>query len=125
MKPNKAVRQLGALAQETRLAIFRALVQAGGGGLAAGTIAEAVGAPASTLSFHLKELADSGLVHARQEGRYIYYAAHYPAMSELVTFLTEKCCQGMPAPQAARIGRAVESCCPPKGAKSKGASVEK
>jgi DNA-binding transcriptional ArsR family regulator len=113
MKPNEATRALGALAQETRLAIFRALVQAGAAGLPAGRIAEAVGTPASTLSFHMKELAAAGLVSARQEGRFIYYAAEYDAMSRLVAFLTEKCCQGMPAPQVARIGRAVEGCCAP------------
>jgi DNA-binding transcriptional ArsR family regulator len=112
MKTNDAVPLLAALAQETRLSIFRALVQAGPEGLAAGRIAEAVGAPASTLSFHLKELAAAGLVSSRQEGRFIYYSAAYDAMSALVSFLTEKCCQGMPAPQVARIGQAVASCSP-------------
>jgi ArsR family transcriptional regulator, arsenate/arsenite/antimonite-responsive transcriptional repressor len=110
MKPNEAVRLLAALAQETRIAIFRALVQAGAEGLSAGTIAEVAGAPASTISFHLKELAASGLVHSRPEGRFVYYSANYAAMSSLVAFLTEKCCQGMPAPQVERIGRAVASC---------------
>ncbi len=111
MKPTNAVRILEGLAQETRLSIFRALVQAGPAGLAAGAIAESVGAPASTLSFHLKGLAAAGLVKARQEGRFIFYAADYAAMSELIAFLTEKCCQGMPAPQVARIGQAVAACC--------------
>ena len=113
MKMTDAVTALAALAQETRLAIFRALVQAGPEGLAAGRIAEAVGAAASTLSFHLKELAAVGLIKPRQEGRFIYYTADYAVMSELVAFLTEKCCQGMPAPQVARIGQAVKSCCGP------------
>ncbi|APV49982.1 transcriptional regulator [Betaproteobacteria bacterium GR16-43] len=113
MKLTNAVRVLEALAQETRLSIFRALVQAGPEGVAAGVIAEAVGAPASTLSFHLKGLAAAGLVKARQDGRFIYYAANYAEMSELIAFLTEKCCQGMPAPQVARIGQAVAACCPP------------
>ena len=94
MKSKLAVARLSALAQETRLEIFRALVQAGPQGLAAGRIAEAVGTPASTLSFHLKELAAAGLLQSRPEGRFIIYMADYAAMSELVTFLTEKCCQG-------------------------------
>ena len=93
MKTNQAVSVLAALAQETRLSIFRALVQAGSPGLAAGRIAEEVGAPASTLSFHLKELAAAGLVRSRQEGRFIYYTANYAAMNDLLGFLTEKCCQ--------------------------------
>ena len=113
MKTNQAVPILAALAQETRLSIFRALVQAGPEGLAAGAIAERVGSPASTLSFHLKELAACGLIQARQEGRFIYYTADYAAMSGLIAFLTEKCCQGMPASQVARIGQAVAACCPP------------
>ena len=113
MKVTNAVPLLAALAQETRLSIFRALVQAGAEGLAAGRIAEAVGAPASTLSFHLKELAAAGLVDSRQDGRFVFYTANYPAISELIAFLTEKCCQGMPAPQMARIGQAVAACCPP------------
>lgn len=117
MKTIDAVPLLAALAQETRLSIFRALVQAGPEGLAAGRIAEAVGAPASTLSFHLKELAAAGLVRSRQEGRFIYYSAAYDAMSALVSFLTEKCCQGMPAPQVARIGQAVAACCSPSAQK--------
>lgn len=113
VKTNQAVLLLSALAQETRLSIFRALVQAGPEGLAAGRIAENVGAPASTLSFHLKELAGAGLIRARQDGRFVIYSTDFAAMSDLLTFLTEKCCQGMPAPQAARIGQAAASCCAP------------
>lgn len=111
MKTSSAVPLLAALAQATRLEIFRALVQAGRDGLAAGTIAQAVGAPASTLSFHLKELSAAGLVQARQEGRFIYYTADYAAMSQLVTYLTENCCRGMPQVHVARIGEAVAACC--------------
>jgi DNA-binding transcriptional ArsR family regulator len=119
METKTAIAALAALAQETRLSIFRALVRAGPEGLPAGAIAEAVGTPASTLSFHLKELANAGLVKARQESRYIYYTAEYTAMSELVAFLTEKCCQGMPARNVARIGKAVSSCCAPDAAPKK------
>lgn len=99
MKAPDAVRCLAALAQETRLAIYRALVQAGAKGLPAGQIADAVGAPASTLSFHLKELAAAGLLKSRQEGRFVIYTADYAAMNELLTFLTEKCCVGAAACQ--------------------------
>jgi len=94
MKTSQAVVSLAALAQETRLSIYRALVQAGGGGLAAGKIAESVGTPASTLSFHLKELANAGLIRARQDGRFVIYTADYGSMNELLGFLTEKCCSG-------------------------------
>jgi len=101
MKTSQAVVSLAALAQETRLSIYRALVQAGGNGLAAGKIAESVGTPASTLSFHLKELANAGLIRARQDGRFVIYTADYGSMNELLGFLTEKCCSGS-ACQSAR-----------------------
>lgn len=94
MTPSTAVDALAALAQETRLAVFRLLVQAGPAGLAAGGIGAQIGVPANTLSFHLKTLAQAGLLAARQEGRFIYYAANYPAMDDLIAFLTENCCDG-------------------------------
>jgi ArsR family transcriptional regulator len=119
METNKAITALAALSQETRLSIFRVLVRAGPQGSSAGAVAEAVGAPASTLSFHLKELAHAGLIQSRQESRFIYYSADYAAMSELVAFLTENCCQGMPARNVARIGKAVAACCPPGNASKK------
>jgi len=93
MKTPEAVVALAALAQETRLSIYRALVQAGPEGLPAGRIAEIVGTPPSTLSFHLKELAGASLIRSRQEGRFVIYSARYEAMNDLVGFLTEKCCQ--------------------------------
>ena len=96
MKPTDAVTALAALAQETRLALFRLLVESGPEGLAAGEIGNRLGTPANTLSFHLKTLTQAGLLVARQEGRFIYYAANYPSMDELIAFLTQNCCNGAP-----------------------------
>ena len=92
MKTNEVVRALSALAQETRLAIFRRLVEAGPTGLAAGEIAAAVGVSPTNLSFHLQELAHAGLVASRQAGRFVFYSAHYEHMNTLIGFLTENCC---------------------------------
>jgi len=92
MKTKDAVRALAALAQETRLTIFRKLVEAGRSGLSAGEIGAAAGVAPTNLSFHLKALAHAGLVQSRQDGRYIYYSAQYEQMKTLVTFLTENCC---------------------------------
>lgn len=90
----KAVATLGALAQETRLAIFRLLVEQGPEGLAVGEIAQRLDLPGATLSFHLKELAHAQLVSARQAGRFIYYSANYRTMNGLIEYLTRNCCQG-------------------------------
>jgi ArsR family transcriptional regulator, arsenate/arsenite/antimonite-responsive transcriptional repressor len=94
MKTEAALEALSALAQESRLAIFRHLVQAGPDGEPAGRIGEALELPAATLSFHLKELTRAGLLSARQDGRFIYYAAHFQTMNALVGYLTENCCGG-------------------------------
>jgi ArsR family transcriptional regulator, arsenate/arsenite/antimonite-responsive transcriptional repressor len=94
MENKTAVIALSALAQESRLAIYRTLVQAGPDGIAAGKISEMNGIPPSSLSFHLKELTYAGLINSRQESRYVYYAANFTAMNELVGFLTENCCAG-------------------------------
>jgi DNA-binding transcriptional ArsR family regulator len=94
MKTNDAIKSLAALAQATRLDVFRLLIQQGADGLSASVIAEKLGLPNATLSFHLKELSQANLVSARQEGRFIYYAANYPAMNDLVGYLTENCCSG-------------------------------
>lgn len=94
MKTNSIVTALSALAQETRLAIFRLLVTAGPEGLTPGKIVEELGLPPATLSFHLKELNHSGLIVSRQESRFIYYSADYKAMNKLIEFLTENCCSG-------------------------------
>jgi DNA-binding transcriptional ArsR family regulator len=104
MKTTDAVAALAALAQETRLAVYRLLVQHGASGLAAGEIAESVGIAPATLSFHLKELAHAGLVTSRPEGRFVYYAADFDAMNRLLGFLTENCCS------------ADGGACPPAGA---------
>lgn len=92
MKTTSAITALAALAQDTRLAVFRLLVQQGPSGLAAGEIAAAVDATPATLSFHLKELAHARLVTSRQEGRFVYYAANFDVMNALVAYLTENCC---------------------------------
>lgn len=94
MKPDLVLRSLGALAQEHRLAAFRLLVQAGPDGMAAGALAEALGIPASSLSFHLAQLSHAGLVSQRRASRSIIYAADYGAMNGLLTYLTENCCAG-------------------------------
>lgn len=88
-----ALAALAALAQESRLAAFRLLVQVGPEGMAASRIAEALGMPASSLSFHLKELSHAGLVSSRQAGRFLLYSARFDTMSRLVHFLTENCCR--------------------------------
>ena len=100
MEENGAVEALGALAQESRLAVFRLLVRQGPEGMPAGRVAEALGIPPATLSFHLAQLGHAGLVLSRRDGRRIIYSADYASMQELLDFLTEKCCQ--PAPRGGR-----------------------
>ena len=94
MQPAAAIDALGALAQDHRLALFRLLVQAGPDGMAAGALAEALGVPNSSLSFHLAHLNRAGLINQRREGRSLIYTANYDAMNALVGFLTENCCGG-------------------------------
>jgi len=96
MENKDAVIALAALAQESRLAAYRLLVQAGPGGLAASRIAEALGMAPSSLSFHLKELTRANLVVPRQEGRFVIYAAQFETMNALLGFLTQNCCGGNP-----------------------------
>ncbi|MGK5017270.1 MULTISPECIES: ArsR/SmtB family transcription factor [unclassified Janthinobacterium] len=91
-----AIVALAALAQESRLAVFRLLVQTGPEGMAATKIAEALAIAPSSLSFHLKELAHADLVTASKAGRSIIYAANYAGMNGLLAFLTENCCAGSP-----------------------------
>lgn len=97
MEKTDALSALAALAQESRLDIYRLLVQAGSDGLPAGQIGEQLGLPSATLAFHLKELKQAGLAAATRNGRSLIYAAVYPTMNALLEYLTENCCQGNPA----------------------------
>lgn len=92
----RMAQSLGALAQETRLSIFRHLVQAGPQGVPAGQIAHALDVPAPTMSFHLKELENAGLLTQRRDGRQIFYACDYAGMRSVLEFLQRDCCQGHP-----------------------------
>jgi DNA-binding transcriptional ArsR family regulator len=94
MEKPDAIAALAALAQESRLDVFRLLVQAGTEGLPAGQIAERLGMPPNSLSFHLNQLRHAGLVTFRRESRSLIYAAEYAAMNDLLAYLTENCCQG-------------------------------
>jgi ArsR family transcriptional regulator, arsenate/arsenite/antimonite-responsive transcriptional repressor len=92
MEKTSAIAALAALAQENRLDVYRLLVQAGSGGLAVGRIAERLGLPSATLSFHLSQLKHAGLVSFRREGRSLIYTANFSAMNELLGYLTKNCC---------------------------------
>jgi ArsR family transcriptional regulator, arsenate/arsenite/antimonite-responsive transcriptional repressor len=94
METNNAAERLAALGHESRLAIFRLLVQAGPEGISAGIIGERLEIAAATLSFHLAHLSKVGLITGRQESRFIFYAAEYAAMDDLIGFLTDNCCNG-------------------------------
>ncbi|WEF34730.1 ArsR/SmtB family transcription factor [Pseudoduganella chitinolytica] len=109
METRGALAALSALAQESRLAVFRLLVQAGPEGLAASRIAEELDIAPSSLSFHLKELSHASLVTSRQQGRFVIYCADVQAMNALIGFLTENCCGGIPC------GPGTASCGPGAG----------
>lgn len=96
METKAALKVLAALAQDTRLAIFRYLVEVGPEGVHAGSIAETLGLPGATLSFHLKELHHADLVESRQEGRFVRYTANLATVQAMVGYLTETCCGGKP-----------------------------
>lgn len=96
MESTTIVTALAALAQESRLAIYRLLVQAGAAGMAAGKISEALHIAPSSLSFHMKELSHAALVTARNEGRFVIYSANYEQMNHVLAYLTENCCGGVP-----------------------------
>lgn len=105
MDLNAAADSLAALGHDTRLAIYRLLVQAGSEGLNAGVISARLALAPATLSFHLAHLTRTGLVASRPEGRFVYYRADYSRMNELLGFLTANCCAGEPC-------SATEACCP-------------
>ena len=113
METIDAVKALGALAQDSRLSIFRLLVRAGPKGMPAGSIGEKLELPPATLSFHLAGLTRAGLADSRQDGRFVIYSANFPNMNRLVDYLTENCCGGASCAPAA---------CQPK---SKGEQHEK
>lgn len=92
VKATEIVQALGALAQESRLSVFRLLVKRGPDGFSPGDLAEKLEIPGPTLSFHLKELQRAGLVACRREGRFLYYSANFAQVQALVDFLTENCC---------------------------------
>lgn len=91
-----AVRAFGALAQDTRLAVYRRLVEAGPAGLSAGAIAEMLEVPAPTLSFHLAQLRGAGLITQRRDSRSLIYAVDVAHMNALIGFLSDRCCGGQP-----------------------------
>jgi len=97
MEKIEAIASLGALAHETRLDIYRLLVEAGAPGVPAGMIADRIGLAGPTLSFHLNHLRHAGLIACRREGRSLIYSADYERMNGLVAYLTDNCCQGDPA----------------------------
>ena len=100
MQAASVIRALGALAQEHRLAVFRLLVQAGPEGMPAGALAEALGVPTSSMSFHLAQLANAGLVAQRRQSRSIIYSTDFGAMNALMAYMTENCCGGVPCAPA-------------------------
>ena len=104
MESNQVVTMLSALAQESRLAIFRLLVEAGPAGRSAGQVAEVLAIAPATLSFHLKELARAGLIEGRQDGRYVIYSACFAEMTALIAYLSANCCRAAAAADAASCG---------------------
>lgn len=96
MEEEHALAAFAALSQETRLRVVRLLIHAGPGGMIAGSIAEAIGATTSRLSFHLTHLEHAGLIRSRRDGRFIIYTALYASFADLIEFLMRDCCQGHP-----------------------------
>jgi len=109
MERSDVIAALAALAQDNRLDVFRLLVVAGKQGVPAGGIAEALGMPPNTLSFHLDRLRQAGLITVRREGRSLIYSARYETMNALLGYLTENCCQGVAGACAPQVRRATAS----------------
>jgi DNA-binding transcriptional ArsR family regulator len=107
METKQAIAALAAIAQESRLAVFRLLVQAGPEGMIASKISEQLEIPPSSLSFHLKELSHAGMVNVRQDGRFMIYSANFDTMNSLLGFLTENCCGGAPCALRLAVRRTV------------------
>ncbi|HUW74001.1 MAG TPA: metalloregulator ArsR/SmtB family transcription factor [Methyloceanibacter sp.] len=112
MDTNQAVSRLSALAQESRLNVFRMLVRAGSNGLAAGDIARSLAVPHNTMSSHLAILSRAKLVQARKDGRSVIYAVDLEGTRGLLSFLMEDCCQGEPAVCGPVIESTLAACCP-------------
>ncbi|MYN05368.1 metalloregulator ArsR/SmtB family transcription factor [Pseudoduganella sp. DS3] len=108
METKSVIAALAALAQESRLSTYRLLVQTGPQGLAASKIAEELDMAPSSLSFHLKELTNAGLIESRQEGRFIYYSANFDTMNQVLSYLTDNCCAG----QSCAPSSTIKSCKP-------------
>jgi DNA-binding transcriptional ArsR family regulator len=113
MQTKKVISALAALAQESRLGVFRLLVQAGPEGMAASKISEKLGIPPSSLSFHLKELSHADMVVSRQDGRFVYYAANFDTMNAVMDFMTDNCCGGNPCSKSSKT-----SCTPKERVKA-------
>jgi ArsR family transcriptional regulator len=111
MEKTHTISALAALAQENRLDVFRLLVQAGPGGLAAGAVAEKLSVAPNTLSFHLDRLRTAGLISVKREGRSMIYAARYETMNGLLAYLTDNCCGG--------VTECAPAACPPKSSTRK------
>lgn len=114
MKKSTVIAALSALAQETRLDVFRLLVQKGPEGVPAGEIGTRLGQPSPTMSFHLNQLRFAGLVSSRRESRSIIYSANFKAMSDLLTYLTENCCGGRPELCTPTVAAGCRSECAPQ-----------
>lgn len=94
MEENDIIKALAALSHVSRLRVFRALVVTGPAGLTPGQLCEQLDIPAATMSFHLKELSNAGLVHPIRDGRNLIYSAQFIHMNSVISYLTENCCQG-------------------------------